>query len=99
MGDVGRAEWFVGRWLHGFSSACKALSECQSALKGGDLIGDLGWINRMHDSSQDKKNQQPAAIRSTVPASVRKAAFELDVGELSDLVSSDVGVHLVLRTA
>jgi len=83
----------------GFSTACKAVSECQSALKGGELIGDLGWIDRMNVSSQDKKAQHPAAIRSIVPASVRKAAFELDVGELSDLVSSDVGVHLLLRTA
>jgi len=84
----------------GFSSSCKSLSECQSALKGGELIGDLGWLDRINDTGQDKKTQHPVpAIRSIVPATVRKAAFELDVGELSDLVSSDVGVHLLMRTA
>merc|ERR1712217_935601 len=43
----------------GFSTACKTLSECQSALKGGELIGDLGWLDRVNDSSQDKKSQHP----------------------------------------
>lgn len=86
----------------GFSAACKAMSECQSALKGGELIGDLGWLDRGMEDQQGKggKASGPApAIRSQVPASVRRAAFELEVGELSDLVCSEIGVHLLLRTA
>lgn len=83
-----------------FSAVCKAMSECQSALKGGELIGDLGWLDRSMDSAQEGKPRNPtAAIRSVVPASVRRAAFDLEVGELSDLISSDIGIHLLLRTA
>lgn len=27
-----------------FTARCKELSECQSCLKAGDLVGDLGWV-------------------------------------------------------
>merc|ERR1712226_1182459 len=27
-----------------FTQRCKELSECQSCLKAGDLVGDLGWL-------------------------------------------------------
>merc|ERR1712008_306668 len=27
-----------------FATRCKELSECQSCLKAGDLVGDLGWV-------------------------------------------------------
>ena len=27
-----------------FTQQCRALSECQSSLKGGDLAGDIGWL-------------------------------------------------------
>lgn len=81
----------------GFSSICKALSECQSSLKGGELAGDLGWLDRVKGTADEHRSKvQP--VKTAVPANVHKAAFELDVGELSDLILSDVGVHLLLRT-
>mmetsp|Transcript_59657 Transcript_59657/g.168074 ORF Transcript_59657/g.168074 Transcript_59657/m.168074 type:complete len:542 (-) Transcript_59657:208-1833(-) len=65
-----------------FTQRCKEFSECQSCLKSGDLIGDLGWVKPgQHGQSFDE------------------AAFALPVGQLSDLVDSDQGVHVILRTA
>lgn len=29
-----------------FTQRCKAVSECDSCLKGGEMAGDLGWISR-----------------------------------------------------
>lgn len=29
-----------------FTQKCKAVSECSSCLKGGEMAGDLGWISR-----------------------------------------------------
>ena len=40
-----------------------------------------------------------AGVRPDVPGAVLKAAFQLEVGEVHDLVSTDVGVHLLQRTA
>lgn len=84
----------------GFSAQCKAISECQSALKGGELAGDLGWLDRATDDQQAKGPSNPAAaIKPVVPANVRKAAFELEIGELSDILASEQGAHVLLRTA
>jgi len=83
-------EGLMKEGLSSFSSACKASSECQSALKGGELAGDIGWL--------DKEKGQNAK-QAAVPAPVLRVAFDLEVGQLGDLVSSDVGTHLCLRTA
>lgn len=70
-----------------FTAQCRSVSECDSALRGGELAGDLGWLDK--DPAKNKK----------VPAPVIRAAFALAVGQLSDIVSSERGVHLILRTA
>eukprot|EP00928_Gymnodinium_smaydae_P040774 TRINITY_DN2761_c0_g5_i1.p1 TRINITY_DN2761_c0_g5~~TRINITY_DN2761_c0_g5_i1.p1 ORF type:complete len:480 (-),score=96.10 TRINITY_DN2761_c0_g5_i1:56-1495(-) len=70
-----------------FTAQCRGGSECDSAQKGGDLAGDLGWLAK--DPAKNKR----------VPAAVTRAAFRLEVGELSDIVCSERGVHLLLRTA
>merc|ERR1711972_1014322 len=31
-----------------FTQRCKALSECSTSLKGGEMAGDLGWLLRGH---------------------------------------------------
>eukprot|EP00928_Gymnodinium_smaydae_P057058 TRINITY_DN40330_c0_g1_i1.p1 TRINITY_DN40330_c0_g1~~TRINITY_DN40330_c0_g1_i1.p1 ORF type:complete len:575 (-),score=104.00 TRINITY_DN40330_c0_g1_i1:80-1804(-) len=80
-----------------FSSAVKAHSECQSALRGGELAGDLGWIDR--GRSAQAEQQGGKSMRPALPQALLRAAFELEVGQLSDLVSSEVGVHLLLRSA
>mmetsp|Transcript_4298 Transcript_4298/g.7524 ORF Transcript_4298/g.7524 Transcript_4298/m.7524 type:complete len:476 (+) Transcript_4298:59-1486(+) len=70
-----------------FTAKCKAVSECDTALRGGDLSGDMGWLDK--DPAKNRK----------VPANVVRAAFLLSVGQVSDLVVSERGVHLILRTA
>lgn len=69
-----------------FTAQCRSSSECDTALRGGDLAGDLGWLDK--DPAKNRK----------VPATVVRAAFTLAVGQLSDIVASERGVHLVLRT-
>eukprot|EP00439_Symbiodinium_sp_Y106_P024253 s3676_g2.t4 len=73
--------------MKSFQKVCRERSECQSALKGGELAGDMGWLDRVK------------GVRPQVPAAVLKAAFELAVGEVHDLVTTEVGVHLLQRTA
>ncbi|CAE8649100.1 unnamed protein product, partial [Polarella glacialis] len=82
--------------LSSFQKVCREVSECPSALKGGELAGDIGWLDRTKgvDIQQDKSK---VAVRPQVPAAVLKAAFELGVGEVHDLVTSDLGVHLLQR--
>ncbi|CAK0878390.1 unnamed protein product [Prorocentrum cordatum] len=89
-----------------FAATCRAISECQSALKGGEFAGDLGWLDRpSQDAQKQKEAARPASAAAAkptkppVPASVLKVAFELGVGQLGDLVASEAGVHLVQRTA
>ena len=36
-----------------FTEKCRKISECDTALKGGDLSGDLGWLDP--DPSKNKK--------------------------------------------
>ncbi|CAJ1334995.1 unnamed protein product [Effrenium voratum] len=71
-----------------FQKVCRNVSECPSALKGGDLVGDMGWLDRVKGVGiqQDKAKQ---GVRPQVPAAVQKAAFQLAVGEVHDLVTTD----------
>eukprot|EP00418_Pyrodinium_bahamense_P007273 CAMPEP_0179024044 /NCGR_PEP_ID=MMETSP0796-20121207/7249_1 /TAXON_ID=73915 /ORGANISM="Pyrodinium bahamense, Strain pbaha01" /LENGTH=581 /DNA_ID=CAMNT_0020719987 /DNA_START=34 /DNA_END=1777 /DNA_ORIENTATION=+ len=75
----------------GFAGACRAHSECQSALKGGELAGDLGWLDCSVAKSADAQQEKgKAAVRPQVPASVLKAASALELeswGTLSALSS------------
>merc|ERR1712060_763928 len=77
-----------------FPRICKEISECQSALKGGELAGDLGWLDQKAPDAQQEK-----ALRSQVPSTILKPVLELHVGELSDVLSSELGVHLIQRFA
>eukprot|EP00913_Durusdinium_trenchii_P002110 g1949.t1 len=80
-----------------FTAACRTTSECQSSLQGGELAGDLGWLDK--DKGIDAQRANAKMVRPAVPAPVLRTAFDLEVGEMSDLVSSEVGVHLLLRSA
>jgi len=69
-----------------FTKRCKDISEYPSSSAAEDLVGDLGWV-------KPGKNEQ------TFGASFDEAVFSLQIGQLSDLVDSDHGIHIFLRTA
>mmetsp|Transcript_1120 Transcript_1120/g.3457 ORF Transcript_1120/g.3457 Transcript_1120/m.3457 type:complete len:251 (+) Transcript_1120:108-860(+) len=61
-------------------------SECKSALKGGSQCGDLGWLSKK-DLERLGKDTFADPVRG------------LAVGEWSDVLHSEQGVHLVMRIA
>jgi len=66
-----------------FTQRCREISECPSSLKAGDAAGDLGWMKPGGKSGPAFDN----------------AAFTLQVRQLSDLVDTEQGIHLLLRSA
>lgn len=78
-----------------FTERCRAVSECQSSLRGGEFAGDVGWQRYPAAPKPGEKVPKDVASRHAVI----KAAFDLDVGELSDILVSDDGVHLLKRSA
>jgi hypothetical protein len=85
-----------------FTKICKSVSECESALKGGDQAGDLGWVEPPKDvamkAARNELVQLQDVVNTFVPEAVMKAAFEMQVGDMSDLVTSEIGIHLMWRT-
>jgi len=77
-----------------FAKQCRAVSECSSSLKGGDLVGDVGWLARPVEKPGEKPSREVASRQAVV-----RAAFALDVGEVSDVLLSDDGVHVLQRRA
>merc|ERR1712066_971183 len=75
-----------------FTQQCRAISECTSSLKGGDLAGDIGWL-RLPEVKPGEKISKEVAQRM----GVTRAALGLAVNEVSDIVVSDEGVHLLKR--
>merc|ERR1719217_938599 len=68
-----------------YLALCKELSECTTAQKGGGMMGDLGWL-----TSGELQRFGPA-FAETVKA--------LDVGQWSDITTSEHGVHICQRIA
>ena len=81
-----------------FVPLCRQISECPSKLKGGEMAGDVGWLDREKgaDVVQDPTGASTAPI---LAATVIAAAFALKQDETSDLVISEEGIHILQRTA
>lgn len=77
-----------------FTQQCRAISECTSSLKGGDLAGDIGWL-RIPDIKPGEKMSKDVAMRMVVI----RSALALAVNEISDVIVSEEGVHLLKRAA
>ncbi len=43
--------------------------------------------------------EHPSNIQGQMQKSFEDAAYDLNVGEMSDIISTDSGVHIILRTA
>ncbi|CAK9071221.1 PPM-type phosphatase domain-containing protein [Durusdinium trenchii] len=70
-----------------FTSLCKELSECNTAQKGGGMIGDLGWL-------------QPDELKSRFGPAFSEAAKMLNPGQWSHLEGPvfGAGTEVVTRT-
>lgn len=77
-----------------FTKQCRAVSECSSSMKGGDLVGDVGWLARPVEKPGERPSREVASRQAVV-----RAAFDLEIGEISDVLVSDDGVHLLQRRA
>jgi len=63
-------------------------------LKGGDLAGDIGWL-KLPELKPGEKIPKELELRMLVI----RTALSLAVNEVSDIVVSDKGVHLLKRAA
>lgn len=68
-----------------FPKLCKQHSDCVSAQKGGPMCGDLGWV------TIEAQRKLGEAFRESVKV--------LRPGELSDIVQSNDGLHIIQRIA
>eukprot|EP00927_Polykrikos_kofoidii_P020734 TRINITY_DN19877_c0_g1_i1.p1 TRINITY_DN19877_c0_g1~~TRINITY_DN19877_c0_g1_i1.p1 ORF type:complete len:554 (+),score=100.03 TRINITY_DN19877_c0_g1_i1:143-1663(+) len=68
-----------------FTELCKEHSECETARKGGNMCGDLGWVTTEE--------------RAKLGASFKEVVDVLLPGQLSDIAVSETGLHLVQRVA
>eukprot|EP00401_Gymnodinium_catenatum_P016661 CAMPEP_0117463020 /NCGR_PEP_ID=MMETSP0784-20121206/3356_1 /TAXON_ID=39447 /ORGANISM="" /LENGTH=517 /DNA_ID=CAMNT_0005256807 /DNA_START=42 /DNA_END=1592 /DNA_ORIENTATION=+ len=58
-----------------FTKQCRAISECTSSLRGGDLAGDIGWL-KMPEFKPGEKVAKEVAVRLPII----RAALALAVG-------------------
>lgn len=68
-----------------FMKLCKDLSECATAKNGGGMLGDLGWL------SEEK-------LRS-FGVSFLESSRTLQVGQWSDVLRTEHGVHILQKIA
>lgn len=68
-----------------FCEVCKEISECETARKGGNLCGELGWL------TPEERGMHGAGFKEAVDI--------LTPGQLSDIATSTYGLHLVQRVA
>ncbi|ODV83653.1 hypothetical protein CANARDRAFT_29869 [[Candida] arabinofermentans NRRL YB-2248] len=78
--------------------AIEILKKYQDQINRGEsTLGDLAYDNS-DCSSHSKKGDLGFFGRGEMQPSFEKAAFDLQVGEVSDIVESNSGVHLIERT-
>merc|ERR1712232_83154 len=77
-----------------FTLLARENSECVTSLKGGDLAGDMGWL-KLPETKPGHKIPKDVAAKITFVRTV----LNLEIGEISDIVISEDGVHLLKRSA
>eukprot|EP00747_Dinoflagellata_sp_TGD_P139520 gnl/TRDRNA2_/TRDRNA2_175900_c0_seq6.p1 gnl/TRDRNA2_/TRDRNA2_175900_c0~~gnl/TRDRNA2_/TRDRNA2_175900_c0_seq6.p1 ORF type:complete len:526 (+),score=104.28 gnl/TRDRNA2_/TRDRNA2_175900_c0_seq6:88-1665(+) len=68
-----------------FVKLCREMSDCDTAQKGGNMCGDLGWVTPEE--------------RTKMGGSFKEVVDVLLPGQISDIAASDQGLHLVQRIA
>ena len=76
--------------------ACLQAIEALDALQGGSEWNDA--VERLSDAADSTHGGLGTVSRDDLPAALADAAFALEVDELSYVVESDRGFHILLRT-
>lgn len=71
-------------------------SDCSSAKNGGDL-GSFGRVST--SSGRCSCAWVLILLQGQMQKPFEDATYALKVGEMSDIISTDSGVHIILRTA
>lgn len=79
--------------------AKKQISEWREKIISGELDFDEIAYQYSDCSSARSKGDLDFFQRGQMQKAFEQAAFSLEVGEISDLVISDSGVHIIKRTA
>ena len=80
------------------AEAIRQLLELRARIVGGESLSELAKTLSDCSSARDGGDLGPFK-RGAMQKAFEDAAFALKVGELSGVVDTDSGVHLVLRTA
>ncbi|KAH0837897.1 THO complex subunit 1 transcription elongation factor-domain-containing protein [Lanmaoa asiatica] len=76
----------------------KHQAEIDAASNKSDTFGELAKVHS-DCSSHDKSGDLGMFARGQMQKPFEEAAFGLKVGEISDIVSTESGVHIIMRTA
>jgi hypothetical protein len=78
--------------------ACLRALEARSLLKGGESFADVVASHSDEPGAATREGLVGTIKRSDVVPAFADAAFELQPGEVSHVVETDFGFHLILRT-
>ncbi len=76
-------------------AAIKKIKDIQARLKKGDEFAELARKNSEDPGSRDRGGDLGYFSRGDMVPSFDKVAFSLNVGETSDIVTTDFGYHII----
>ncbi|GME74535.1 unnamed protein product [Ambrosiozyma monospora] len=92
------ASWKEENITRSKEEAIEILKSYQAKILSGEAtLGELA-LDNSDCGSHEKNGDLGFFARGAMQPSFEKAAFALQVGEISDIVESDSGVHLIERT-